>query len=88
MVADDERPARSFVTALLRGAPEVTIVGEAATGREAVALIEAERPDLAMLDWEMPELDGVGVVRALKGSRCRWRSSSRPTTSTPYGPSS
>jgi two-component system LytT family response regulator len=67
VVADDERPARSFLTALLRNAPDVVVVGEAATGPEALALIETEKPDLALLDWEMPELDGVGVVRALKG---------------------
>jgi two-component system LytT family response regulator len=67
IVADDERPARSFLTSLVRVSPGVTIVGEAASGREAVDLIEAERPDLALLDWEMPELNGAGVVRALKG---------------------
>jgi two-component system, LytTR family, response regulator len=67
IVADDERPARSFLISLVRVSPGVTIVGEAASGREAVALIEAEQPDLALLDWEMPELNGAGVVRALKG---------------------
>jgi two-component system LytT family response regulator len=66
VVADDERPARSFLIALLRTCDGVTLVGEAASGREAVALIEKERPDLALLDWQMPELDGIGVVRALR----------------------
>src|SRR5882757_2504580 len=66
MVADDERPARSFLLALLRSFDDVSIVGEAASGREAVAIIEKERPDLALLDWQMPELDGIGVVRILK----------------------
>jgi two-component system LytT family response regulator len=66
VVADDERPARSFLVALLRAFDDVAVVGEAASGREAVALIEKERPDLALLDWQMPELDGIGVVRALK----------------------
>ena len=42
------------------------MVGEAKSGKEAVALIERERPDLALLDWQMPELDGLGVVRMLK----------------------
>lgn len=67
VVADDERPARSFLTALLRTAPHVMVVGEAASGLDALAMIEAEKPDLVLLDWEMPELDGAGVVRALKG---------------------
>jgi two-component system LytT family response regulator len=66
VVADDERPARSFLLALLRSFEDVVIVGEASSGREAVVLIEKERPDLALLDWQMPELDGIGVVRSLK----------------------
>ena len=66
IVADDERPARSFLVALLRSFDDVMVVGEAATGKEAVAVIERERPDLALLDWQMPELDGMGVVRMLK----------------------
>jgi DNA-binding LytR/AlgR family response regulator len=66
VVADDERPARRFLVALLRSFEDVAVVGEAATGREAVILIEKEKPDLALLDWQMPELDGIGVVRTLK----------------------
>jgi two-component system LytT family response regulator len=66
VVADDERPARHFLLALLRGAPDVEVVGEAGGGAEALAVIEQTRPDLALLDLEMPELDGLGVVRALE----------------------
>src|SRR5439155_19492838 len=66
VVADDERPARSFLIALLRSFTDVLIVGEADSGKTAVALIERERPDLALLDLQMPELDGIGVVRMLK----------------------
>jgi len=66
VVADDERPARRFLVNLLGGAPDVVVVGEAADGAEAVALIERERPDLALLDLEMPEADGLAVVRMLR----------------------
>jgi two-component system LytT family response regulator len=66
VIADDERPARSFLAALLRSFDDVVIVGEATNGREAVETIERERPDLALLDLHMPELDGIGVVRMLK----------------------
>ena len=66
VVADDERPARSFLVSLLRSFDDVAVVGEAASGKDAVAIIEKERPDLALLDWQMPELDGIGVVRMLK----------------------
>ncbi len=66
VVADDERPARLFLLGLLRGTPDVEVVGEAADGAEAVAVIERTRPDLVLLDLQMPELDGLGVVRALE----------------------
>lgn len=66
LVADDERPARSFLLALLRSFDDVAVIGEAKSGKEAVTLIEQARPDLALLDWQMPELDGIGVVRVLR----------------------
>jgi two-component system, LytTR family, response regulator len=69
VIADDERPARSFLAALLRSFEEVKLIGEAENGAEAIELIERERPDLALLDLQMPEIDGPGVVRLLKKSR-------------------
>jgi two-component system, LytTR family, response regulator len=66
VVADDERPARSFLVSLLRSFDDVVVIGEAKSGKEAIAVIEREHPDLVLLDWQMPELDGVGVVRLLK----------------------
>jgi two-component system LytT family response regulator len=66
VIADDERPARSFLASLLRTFDDVTIVGEASSGKEAITLITRERPDLALLDLQMPEIDGIGVIRMLK----------------------
>lgn len=66
VVADDERPARAFLIALLRSVPDVTIVGEAANGAEAVQLIEQRQPDVAFLDLQMPEVDGMAAVRLIK----------------------
>jgi two-component system LytT family response regulator len=66
VVADDERPARAFLVSLLRSFDDAVLVGEAASGRDAVLVIERERPDLALLDLQMPELDGIGVVQLLK----------------------
>ena len=66
IVADDERPARTFLTTTLRSLDDVNVVGEAQDGQEAVELIQRERPDLAFLDLQMPGFDGLSVVRALK----------------------
>jgi two-component system LytT family response regulator len=68
VVADDERPARSVLLAMLHTFDDVDVVGEARDGSEAVEVIERERPDLALLDLQMPEVDGLGVVRLLKRS--------------------
>ena len=66
IVADDERPARTFLVSLLRSFDDTVVIGEAASGKEAVTMIEREKPDLALLDLNMPEVDGIGVVRMLK----------------------
>jgi two-component system, LytTR family, response regulator len=69
VIADDERPARSMLASLLQGCDDVEVVGEAQNGAEAVALIEEQRPDLALLDLQMPEIDGMGVVRLIHKDR-------------------
>ncbi len=66
VIADDERPARSFLAALLRDFEDVEIIGEAENGAEAIELIEEKKPDLALLDLQMPEVDGLSVVRLLR----------------------
>jgi two-component system, LytTR family, response regulator len=66
IVADDERPARAYLMDMLRRRPDVDLIGEAASGVDAVATIERLQPDVAFLDLHMPELDGLGVVRVLK----------------------
>jgi CheY-like chemotaxis protein len=65
VIADDERPARRLLAMTLQTIPGVVLVGEASGGVEAVAMIERERPDLALLDIEMPEVDGLSVVRSV-----------------------
>jgi two-component system LytT family response regulator len=69
VVADDERPARAFLLGLLAGCADVEVVGEAATGPEAVQAIETLAPDLALLDLQMPELGGLDVVRLTRRER-------------------
>lgn len=69
IVVDDERPARAFLAGILRQFEDVEVVGEAASGAEAVELIERLSPDLALLDLQMPEVDGLGVVRLVRRDR-------------------
>ena len=66
LVVDDEPLARERLLKLLRAESEIEIVGEAANGREAVELIQREKPDLVFLDVQMPELDGFGVLAELE----------------------
>ncbi len=68
VVADDERPARSYLIAMLETFENVAVVGAAEDGAAAIELIEREKPDLALLDLQMPEVDGLSVVRLLKKS--------------------
>jgi two-component system, LytTR family, response regulator len=68
IIADDERPARSFLKAILQEFEDVEIVGEAENGAEAVEIIKKEKPDLALLDLQMPEITGLEVVKMLRKS--------------------
>ncbi len=62
LIADDEAVARRRVRRLLQGEPDVEIVAECADGQAAIGEIAARRPDLVLLDVQMPELDGFAVV--------------------------
>jgi DNA-binding LytR/AlgR family response regulator len=66
VIADDERPARLFLKAVLQTFSEVEIVGEAENGIEAVEIIKKNKPDLALLDLQMPEATGLEVVKMLR----------------------
>ena len=66
LIVDDEAPARERLRRFLGDMPDVELIGEAEDGIRAVELIERERPDLVLLDIQMPGLDGFGVLEALK----------------------
>jgi two-component system, LytTR family, response regulator len=65
LVVDDEPLARDGLKLLLGRQPRVAAVSEARNGREAVALIRQQRPDLVLLDVQMPRMDGFAVVQAV-----------------------
>lgn len=66
IIADDHELARAGMRSLLGGERGIALVGEATNGREAVDLCRKLRPDLALLDVRMPELDGLAATRAIK----------------------
>ncbi len=65
VVADDHPMFREAVVRAVRERAELELVGEARDGREALAMIRALEPDVAVLDVKMPELDGLRVLDAL-----------------------
>jgi len=69
VIADDAEVLRSLLRRALDRDPRLEVVGEAANGRDALALVEELRPDVLLLDLSMPVLDGMGVLRLLEG-RC------------------
>ena len=69
LVVDDEPIAREGLKLLLGRQPQVESVSEARNGREAIALIREQRPDLVLLDVQMPRTDGFAVVHAVGAER-------------------
>jgi two-component system LytT family response regulator len=67
VIIDDEPLARDKLRSFLARHPAFALVGEAADGLSAIALLEETRPDLALLDIQMPELDGFEVLSAAEG---------------------
>lgn len=66
LIVDDEPLARRRLVQMLAALPDVDIAGEAAGGREALSLVELHRPDVLLLDIEMPVVDGFAVLKALR----------------------
>ena len=66
-IVDDEPVAREGLRIWLNAEPDVTVVGEAGSAPEAVALVRREHPDLLFLDVQMPEGDGFDVLEAIGG---------------------
>src|SRR4051812_45050435 len=66
VIAEDQRMIRELLAALLLRQPDFEVVGEAATGLEAIALAASLRPDILVLDIGLPDIDGTEVARRLK----------------------
>ena len=65
LVADDQALVRGSFCLLVNTAPDLSTVGEAATGREAVRLARQEKPDIVLMDVRMPDTDGIDATRQI-----------------------
>ncbi|OKH93892.1 response regulator [Streptomyces uncialis] len=67
LLADDQAMIRHGLRLILEDQPDITVIGEAADGVEAIATARRLRPDVCLVDIRMPGLDGIAVTRALAG---------------------
>jgi DNA-binding NarL/FixJ family response regulator len=65
MTADDHPVVRKGISAIVANEPDMTIVGEAADGVDAVAMYDKYSPDVVLMDLRMPRLDGIAATRAI-----------------------
>jgi DNA-binding NarL/FixJ family response regulator len=65
LIADDHPMVREGLRSMLT-APDLTIIGEAGSGQEAVAQVKALRPDVVLMDIRMPDMDGIAALEAIK----------------------
>jgi DNA-binding NarL/FixJ family response regulator len=67
LAVDDHPLFREGISAILEGQPDMSLVGEASDGREAIQQFRAHRPDVILMDLQMPEMNGLDATIAIRG---------------------
>src|ERR1700689_2057531 len=67
LCVDDHPLLRAGVVALIETQPDMTMVGEAASGREAIEMYRAKRPNITLMDLQMPDMSGIDAIIAIRG---------------------
>ena len=69
LLVDDHAVVRSGLRMLLDSQPDMEIVGEAQSGEEAITLVEAQKPDVVLMDVQMPQMNGIETTEKIKADR-------------------
>ncbi|HTB13615.1 MAG TPA: response regulator transcription factor [Bryobacteraceae bacterium] len=69
LVADDHAVVRNGIAGIVNAQPDMKVVAEAPDGKTAVDQFEEQEPDICLIDLQMPQLDGVGVVEQIKSRK-------------------
>ena len=67
LIVDDHPLFREGIAAILEGQPDLSLVGEATDGRDAIQQFRAHRPDVILMDLQMPEMNGLDATIAIRG---------------------
>ena len=67
LAVDDHPVVRQGIAGLLAVQPDMSVVGEASNGREAIQQFRAHRPDVTLMDLQMPEMNGIDAISAIRG---------------------
>jgi DNA-binding NarL/FixJ family response regulator len=67
LTVDDHPVIRQGIAGLIANQPDMTLIGEAANGREAIEQFRAYRPDVTLMDLQMPEMNGIDAIIAIRG---------------------